>query len=368
MKILFGAILSLSVVNFAQAGEMTVTGTAEATILSTGSASTTAQNNASKGLGIANELAFTANGEFGNGYTWKYQIELDPNASTGLAKNDDTRLEMSTPYGVLGLYNSEGDLNTQLKYNSSAYAPGHDYGNTGKMQAGKGMNSYNNIQYHTPSDLLPYNTSVKLAYSNGDAITANDAENAGGQVAVKSVLSYQVISAPMDGLTIGASYLTEDGSGSADTTIQEYETGGAFAKYSTMGFTVGAARHLVAPNHAQSASGQVALTTALITGTTNAVNANVEYFENTSYGIGYAVNDNLSVSYDTTKSTAKVKDVVVTSAADNNTDRDLEFETIQVAYNMGGAVITLAQKEIEGANYAQSNDVSEWMVGIKMAF
>ena len=367
MKILFGVILSLSVVNFAQAGEMTVTGSAEATILSTGSGSSTAKNDTGKALGISNELAFTANGEFGNGYTWKYQIELDPNKSTGLAKNDDTRLEMTAPYGTLGLYNSEGDLNTQLKYNSAAYAPGHDYGNTGKMQAGKGMNSYNNIQYHTPSDLLPYNTSVKVAYSNGDAYTANDAANTGDTTtSVKSVLSYQVISSPMDGLTVGASYLTEDGSGS--TTIQEYETGGAFAKYSTMGFTVGAARHLVAPNHDNAATGNVALTTSLVTGTANTINANVEYFENTSYGIGYAVNDNLSVSYDTTTSTAKVKDVVITSAVDKDTDRDLEFETIQVAYNMGGAVITLAKKEIEGNGYAADNDISEWMVGLKMAF
>ena len=30
-----------------------------------------------KTLGISNELDFTASGELDNGYTWKYQVQLD---------------------------------------------------------------------------------------------------------------------------------------------------------------------------------------------------------------------------------------------------------------------------------------------------
>ena len=55
-KILFAIILSLSVVNFAQAGELTVTGSAEATYTITSSDSATGKNNTNKAIGISNEL------------------------------------------------------------------------------------------------------------------------------------------------------------------------------------------------------------------------------------------------------------------------------------------------------------------------
>ena len=34
--------------------------------------------NTGKGLGISNELTFSASGELDNGYTWNYAMELDP--------------------------------------------------------------------------------------------------------------------------------------------------------------------------------------------------------------------------------------------------------------------------------------------------
>ena len=71
---------------------------------------------------------------------------------------------------------------------------------------------------------------------------------------------------PIDGLTVGASYLTINGSGNAIT--QEYETGGAYAKYSIGNVTVGTGRHLVAPNKDGSGSATCAVTTAIKTRTT----------------------------------------------------------------------------------------------------
>ena len=71
ITILFASILGFSAV---QAGEMTVTGSAQATYVITSSDSATAKQNKTPGLGFANEVAFNANGEFGNGYTWTYQI------------------------------------------------------------------------------------------------------------------------------------------------------------------------------------------------------------------------------------------------------------------------------------------------------
>ena len=59
-----------------------------------------------KTLGISNELDFTAIGELDNGYTWKYQVQLDGTSTA----NDDTRLEIGTDMGTIGFYVSEGGL------------------------------------------------------------------------------------------------------------------------------------------------------------------------------------------------------------------------------------------------------------------
>ena len=141
INIILASILTISLTAFANAGELTVTGSAQATYTITSSDSTTGKQDKTPGLGMSNELAFGATGEFGNGFTWKYEMELDPASGTsGVAINDDTRLELGTPFGTIGIYNSEGDLNTHLSNSVAAYAPGHDIGSGGSYQGGTGMN------------------------------------------------------------------------------------------------------------------------------------------------------------------------------------------------------------------------------------
>jgi len=374
-NILLSLILSLSVISFAKAGELSVTGSVQATYVITSSDSATAAVERQPGIGMSNELAFNATGEFGNGFTWNYQVELDPDQRNGAAINDDTRLELGTPYGTIGIYNSEGDLNTQLSYSAAAYAPGHDIGTDGASENGTGINSYSNIQYHTPAGLLPFGIVAKAAYSPGQSY-GGDANDAGG-AASSDVESYQITAKPIDGLTVGASYLTINGSGSG--TVQEYETGGAYAKYSFGNVTVGAGRHLVAPNKDGSGSATCAVTTAIKTrttavsattglpSTTTAYCAGTTYFENDAISIGYAVNDALSVSYDKLTSTGHVS-----NQNQNNvrvrTDRDLVIESIQLAYNIGGAVVAIGQKDVEGVDYQQGNNEKETVFSLKMAF
>ena len=376
ITILFASILGFSAV---QAGEMTVTGSAQATYVITSSDSATAKQEKTPGLGFANEVAFNAKGEFGNGYTWTYQIELDPAQGSGAALNDDTRLELGLGnLGTIGIYGSEGDLNTHLANSVAAYAPGHDIGSGGGYQGGTGMNSYNNLQYHTPAGLLPFGTSVKLAWSNGDSKQSADANDAGSATG-NDINSYQVTTKPIDGLTIGASYLEKTKTGTA--TKYKYETGGAYGKYSVGAFSFGIGRHFIVPNlAANTTDGASAVTTALVSTTSNSavyssdgngsttINVATKYFQNDAYSIGFAVNENLSVSYDRLKSTAEARDVVLTSAADTDISRDLTISTIQAAYNIGGAVVALSQKDIEGINYAQGANAKEFAISLKMAF
>jgi len=356
-KILFSLFLSLSVIQSANAGEMSVTGSAQATYVITSSDSATSQVEKKPGIGLSNELAFNADGEFGNGYTWNYQVELDSDQRNGAAINDDTRLELGTPYGTIGIYNSEGDLNTHLASAVSAYNPGYDIGTTGGYEGGTGINSYSNLQYHLPSDLLPFGITAKAAYSTGTGY-GGDANDAGKNQKKDGVESFQVKAAPMDGLTVGASYLEKKGTSTAGVVAHNYETGGLYAKYSIDAFSFGVGKHGVAPTTSAAASGTCAATTAVKTYTTSvssttglpskttAYCAGTKSFENDTYSAAYLVNENLSISVDKLKSTANVHNMSILGVR-TETDRDLTIDNIQAAYNIGGAVVAIGQKKVD---------------------
>ena len=71
-KLLFVAISSFSLMFSANAGELSVSGTAKATY------NATSGQQKDNGIGITNELKFTASGEMDNGFTWSYMMALDP--------------------------------------------------------------------------------------------------------------------------------------------------------------------------------------------------------------------------------------------------------------------------------------------------
>jgi hypothetical protein len=71
IKTLIVMLTSISLFSSANAGELAVSGTAKATY------NITSHEAKGKGLGITNELNFTASGELDNGYTWSYSMELD---------------------------------------------------------------------------------------------------------------------------------------------------------------------------------------------------------------------------------------------------------------------------------------------------
>lgn len=364
MKNILKAIVVLfSVIAFssANAGVLEVTGTAKATYVIGASDSTTAQNNEGKGLGITNELAFTGTGELDNGWTWKYQVELDDTTANTFTATDDTRLELTTPYGTIAVYNTEGGLNTKYGYSAAAYAAGTDAGNSGNMQYGTDINSYNNFQYHTPAGLLPFGISGKVAYSPSSDAGKNSGNSAGAENAAtdgQSVAQYQVTATPIDGLTVGASYLNKDG----ESGVRGYEQGGAYAKYTIGSVTVGYGEHYVQNNGTD---------TSMDTSTdvsTAALASTVKSFENKMMSIGFAINDNLSVSYDNQKSDAQKRTVVATSRTHTKANVELDVTTLQAAYTMGGMTLSISQKDIENADYVLNKDEKETLFAVSMAF
>ena len=339
IKTLLVSIASLSLMFSVNAGELTVSGTAKATY------NANSGGTHDQGLGITNELNLTASGEMDNGYTWSYSMELDP-ASGGAANNDDTQITIGmNDMGTLKVCVSECGNNKKYSWDASAYTSmsdtGTSYGITYPGDAGAAGTA--TIQYHTPE--LPLGTKVSFAYNTnmaGDAASGNAAGSSGN-----SREEYSVVSSPVDGLTLSAHYNKVNDYDDGTTTEQQLEEGGSYAlKYAAGNFTVGYGKSFQAPE----------IGTAVAGGTTTA-----EYYENTGMSVAFAVNDDLSVSFTREESE-------VNYAHSSQANYDVEMDSIQVAYSLGGATLSLARADVENVSYVENEDATETIVAMTFAF
>ena len=341
IKTLLVSIASLSLMFSVNAGELSVNGTAKATY-NVGSGSS-----GNQGIGITNELNFKASGEMDNGYTWSYSMELDP-ASGGAANNDDTQIVLGlNDAGTIKVCVSECGNNKKYAWDASAYTSMSDTGTSyGIVYPGDaGAAGTSTIQYHTPE--LPFGTTASAAYNYnmaGDAASGNNAGTGGN-----SREEYSLVTKPVDGLTVSAHYNKVNDYNDGVGTEQQFEEGGAYAlKYSAGNFTVGYGRSLQAPE----------LTTVVTTGTAL---AHAEYYDNTGMSLAFAVNDDLSVSY-----TREVSEVNLANSG--TVTYDVEMDSVQVAYSLGGATLSIARADVENVGYINGSDLEETIVAMTFAF
>ena len=341
-KILFVAISSLSVMFSVNAGELTVSGSAKATYNSTSG------QNIDQGLGVTNELNFTASGEMDNGYSWSYSMELDPTGASGPANNDDSQLSLTmNDMGTIKVCVSECGNNKKYKFDQSAYTNMSDTGTSyGIVYPGaSGDANLATIQYHTPE--LPFATTAAIAFSTNSADGSSG--NAVGGTSGDSKNEYSLQSSPVDGLTLHAQYYDFNSydDGVAASVEDQNEEGGSYAvTYALGNATIGYGKGYKAP----------ADTSAARVGTTT-----VEYYENTGMSIGYAVNDDLSVSYTQETSEANYQTSTTTSY-------DVEMDSIQIAYSLGGATLSIARADVENVGYVENTDLTETIIAMSFAF
>ena len=347
-------VSSIMFVSTAIAGEMTVTGSATATYRIGGE-----DLNAGKAIGVANELTVKASGELDNGYTWSYAIDLDTVEST--TTNDDAKLSLTTPQGTVGIFLGEGALGVDNAGSQSVIARPSDTSYAELMTDTWDIESFDNIQYHTPADLLPFGITAKIGYAPGaeanvadfkaagsdhaatNRIATPDTASAGGITLAgggDAVTHYQVKAAPIDGLSVGFDYL--EFSGVIGSSEQAPESGAYFATYTFGPATIGYSKSFAALPMND-------ITTEV-----------VEQVENTKMSIGINVNDNLSVSYEQEESTPTLSKA---SAA-----YELESTGIQAAYTMGGMTLGVAMNDHKNATYTQNNDIKDTVFTVQMAF
>ena len=342
-KLFVGILFSALVMAPSYAGELAVSGGATATYVTNGD-----DDSAGKNLGISNELDFTASGELDNGYTWKYQVQLDGVS----AANDDTRLELGTDMGTVGFYVHEGGLRAQL-HGVGALGAGYDYVSPTSFEAGYNVDGYSNVQYHTPSGMLPFGLGVKLGYvPNMSATTMLSAKESDStitsQATGRNLTQVQVSAAPIDGLSIkGDVAQTSNETGVAIST-EEGVSANLGAKYTMGPLSVGYVEGGYQP---AVASGEIT------------------YYENKYIGVQFDVNDQLSVSYNVDESDKNARTAVTgTNTAGTKTVTGMEQKSVQLAYTTGGATIGIAQVEVSNSDYTAGKDEAQTVFSLGISF
>tara|TARA_A100001015_G_scaffold212953_1_gene238853 strand:+ start:5984 stop:7006 length:1023 start_codon:yes stop_codon:yes gene_type:complete len=319
-------------------GELKVNGTAKATY------NATSGNQTDNGIGVTNELNFTASGELDNGFTWSYSMELDP-ASGGTANNDDTQIVLGMgDMGKLKFCVSECSNNKKYAWSADVYAVITDTSLEDGIVYPNGEDSYASIQYHTPELLFGTTASLAIGQQKSDGQSGNTTATSGD-----SAEFYSIVSKPLDGLTVSSSYMKVNNYSDGATEEQLEQGGAAAIKYNIDNFSFGYGKSYKSPQ-----------TTLGIT------ISDIEYFENTGYSFGYAVNSDLSISF-----TSETSDKVQRTSTDFT--HTSKVKSLQAAYSLGGATLSLARSEYDNRDYRQhprlgTTENTETIVAISFNF
>ena len=364
LKALLVALTAFSF-SVANAGELSITGSAKASYSITSSDNASAKIEQDKGLGVTNEFTLGASGELDNGMTWAYAQDID-----GATQQDDAKLTLTTDYGTFGVFISEGGLDVDNTASQSVVSRPSDTSYNEGMVDSWDIGGMNTLQYHTPAGMLPYGITAKIAHAPSLTSGINDYKATGGANAVAydapgtgatfwnsaadplaqkinnlgdSATHYQVKIAEVpfvDGLALGADYL--DISGQL-TNEQKAESGSYYGTYTAGMFSIGYSKSYLA---------------TMIQGTgTDAL----ESIEGTKYSVAANLNDDFSISYEKETSEPNTQTAATTVY-------DLESTGIQAAYTIGGMTLAVALNDHQNARYQQNNDVKDTVFSVAMSF
>lgn len=351
------SLVSLSAI----AGELSVTGSANASYLINGG-----QNNANKGIGISNELMFSASGEMDNGFTWKYHTELDM-ADGGAASNDDTAIVIGMgDLGTLGIYDAEGGLSTELGYGIGALGVGQDYANTmTRVGIGSDVSADPHLAYTTPAGLIPFGISVSAGYApNTTDGQGNSFKNSGGVQATDAngtnASQYKITAAPdmLPGLTVGADYY--EVGGTVSTVSQELTSGTVYAKYAVGNWKFGIMDAYLEPAKTTDKYDTASADTSTA--------SNGDRYNFSAIGAELAVNDALSISYSQEKYERIDKTMAVTATTQTESSVESEADYIQVAYNIGGATLGLALVDTDNSDFTDAKEEKKTIFTLGLEF
>ena len=330
------ALSFLFAVSTANAGELTVTGSIEATYNSQGGSTT------GNPLGTDRELTFTGTTELDNGVTVTVMQDTTDNLGYG-----DNKITFGGVAGLFDIYvGADGspvdaiDDVTPTAYeeaNGSGSGTLNDIGGlAGEMGIG--------VKF-----TLPYLGAVDAKYipkvdgtENADNANSGDASastGSGESISIKTNLAeLPVVGAFLDGATLTTGYETDEVSTVLNTSDGHDLT--AALNYSVGNFAFGIQRKL----HNE---GQTVATTDEVR------------YKDLAMGISYAVNDALSISYNTYES----------KRHNNATTNFLqETDAINIGYTVAGMTIGFQEASTDNAGWVQNATDDSRTLGVSVAF
>ena len=349
-KILFTILTAGSLMfTSANAGTLEVTGTAKATYNIVGGDNDSSETHTSKGLGVANEFHLGATGELDNGMSWNYKVSFDPDntagGTVGEAQNDDSSLTLTTDYGTVGVFVKAGGLDLDNAGSQSVYGRPTDTGYNEGFVDSYGIDAYSSLQWHSPADLLPYSTTIKLGYapsrSSKQGSSNHSAAIADGVDGTQTAIQIKMI--PATGLNIGGSINAIEDAGANEAAAQEARSYDLYSTYKVGNYSIGGSavyREEAMPEQAGSTE-------------------DIEGYRNYKVSAAFNVNDNLSVSYERERSR---KDMKI-----GNDTFDIESHGLQAAYTMGGMTLAVSRIEHDNASYTENKDVHSTIFAATMA-
>ena len=310
---LCGSLAAIS----AQAGEMSVSGTATATW--TKGSQTTNGNP----LGMNSGMTFKGTGELDNGTAVTYTLTHADQAAYSVGS-----IALATPgLGTFSISHASGGNGIGGYDDKMPTAWEETWGNAiaTSVNLQKGVGSSMNIQWASPS---MGNTTFKVAFApRNDGGMVNDKATSGGaNSSVEQGIDVVIDSTPIEGfnLWVGGSKTSrpslQNGVLQDRGDHHEANVGGVF---SLGPVSIGAAKAVE------------------FTGDTDA--GTTEYYNNTMFGVSFNVNDDLSLSASRLKSQKKIA---------QRYSPQMEITSFQAAYSLGGASFKLAKTDSDNTGYS----------------
>jgi hypothetical protein len=323
---------TLAGISAANAGELTASGGVAVTWIS--------QDDTVVGnpIGMASGISFAGSGELDNGWGVKLSIAHDDgnaysnaNVTITLPGLGDVRIDQGT--SGTGIQRLDDVTPTVWEEADGA-------GISAQINKIAGTSAGATIEV-TPSEIMPAGLTTRFAYSkDADSGNTNDKAAGGDSGVLASGWDLTVEAGSdllgVDGLTLyaGMSEVEQyQNSSSYNGDVSETVMG---IKYAMGSFSVGY----------QITDEDTGMTTT-------------DNYENTSYGITFNVNDDLSIGYNHTESDETGQSLATAEA-----------DSLQASYTMGGATFSIAEVEVSNSGYqtAAANDKSGTVVHLGLAF
>tara|TARA_B110001452_G_scaffold247946_1_gene234346 strand:- start:80 stop:1144 length:1065 start_codon:yes stop_codon:yes gene_type:complete len=340
IKSLVAVIAGLFAFTSVQAGEMTVTGSMQATY------QTEVDDVTGNPLGMNTDLTFTGETEVLSGTAVKWTMGTD---GTFLGEGSaDHKIVFTNDYGSIKIGNSGDSANNVDDITPTAFEEANGSGSgTYTNDVGSGLEGSMSLGYSN-ADLFGTGVSVDATYYPKLDGTTNNEKAATGTTnnASKSAQSFNVglpfASIPVIGSTpLGGAKITL-GYAQADATNSEFQTkeDGTVAIVLPVGpLSVGFQKKAYQ--------------------TVSTANTTKNFYKDDIIGVAYAINDELAISYNIIQSNNHTND---------GKNDEQETKAINIAYTVGGLTIAANDARTSNDNYVADSDDDTRTLSLKTAF